>query len=93
MDINARVKALEGCPDALLVDVRTPEEYAESEADSNGEFAGIGVLVSLGKDGGIEVLRVDDGSPAKEAGLLVGDLVIAVEGDERELSLTAKGIA
>ena len=28
MDINARVKALEGCPDALLVDVRTPEEYA-----------------------------------------------------------------
>lgn len=58
----------------------TPEELANSNANAEGNYHGIGILVQRNEDGFIKVLRVYDDSPAKEAGLRVGDIIVAVDG-------------
>lgn len=45
-----------------------------------GQYRGIGVEITNDQDGNIKVLRVFDGSPAKNAGLQVGDIITAVNG-------------
>ena len=58
----------------------TPEEMeAELEA-SNGVYHGVGMLVSMTDEGGLRVVRVFKDSPAEQAGLLAGDLLLAVDG-------------
>jgi carboxyl-terminal processing protease len=50
-------------------------------SDSTGSFEGIGALVALNDDDILEIVQPFNGSPAEEAGLLSGDLVIAVDGE------------
>ena len=59
----------------------TPEELAQSNENDSGLYHGIGVLVQRTDDGFIQILRVYADTPAEEAGLMVGDLVVAVEGN------------
>ena len=56
-----------------------PEAYARDAEDTTGSYSGIGVLTSE-KDGRFIITRVYDTSPAKEAGLLTGDVILAVDG-------------
>lgn len=60
----------------------TPEEFETYERRSNGEFAGIGVEVRERKRVGLKITRVYDDSPARRAGLRVGDEIVAVGGRE-----------
>lgn len=60
----------------------TPDELATSNETSEGNYHGIGILVQQNDEGLIEVLRVYEGSPAKESGLRVGDMIVAVDGYE-----------
>jgi carboxyl-terminal processing protease len=56
-----------------------PGAYREFQASTSGEFSGVGLSVSQHKLG----LRVDavfDGSPAKKAGIRVGDVIVAADG-------------
>lgn len=55
------------------------EEFEEMMSDSNAEFEGIGLNV-IWSNNNIEIINVMPDSPALEAGLMPGDLVIAVEG-------------
>ncbi len=62
----------------------TAEEYALLTADTNAEMQGIGVSVIYNADYGlIEVISVMPDSPALEAGVEPGDLIVYV-GEEKE---------
>jgi carboxyl-terminal processing protease len=56
-----------------------PKSYAKFQLQQSGEFAGIGVQVTRTSDG-LRIVEVYDGSPAKEAKLAVGDVVVGVDG-------------
>ena len=70
----------------------TPEEYRQSLQGVSGEFEGIGAEIStqrpsdgtectpMGEDCQLVVVSPIDGSPAKKAGLLAGDVITAVDG-------------
>lgn len=60
----------------------TPDELTASNETSEGNYHGIGILVQRNDEGFIEVLRVYEGSPARESGLRVGDIIVAVDGYE-----------
>jgi len=57
----------------------TPEEYTDILESANGEYYGIGVLVTEDKDGTIQIVNVFSNSPAKEAGILKGDIIAGVD--------------
>ncbi|MET0602909.1 MAG: S41 family peptidase [Baekduia sp.] len=54
-----------------------PKSYAKFQLQQSGEFAGIGVQV-VRHNSGLRVVEVYDGSPAKEAKLAAGDIIVAV---------------
>ena len=56
-----------------------PEEFAEFQSDTEGQFAGIGVEVDV-RDDRVTVVAPIDGSPAATAGVLPGDQILAVNG-------------
>ena len=56
-------------------------EYAAYQEQMKNAYVGIGITVSATQDGtGIEVIKVTAGGPAEEAGILVGDVIVAIEG-------------
>ena len=59
-----------------------PSAYAEYEEDIQGEYAGIGVQVTLNEDKYIDVLTVFRDSPADKVGILPGDVLISVNGED-----------
>lgn len=56
-----------------------PDEADQLSELTEGRFSGVGMSV-IGVERGLRVARVFDGSPAKEAGMREGDVVIAVNG-------------
>ena len=56
------------------------EEWAEQQASASGNSIGIGVYVTVSESGEIYIAKVMDGSPAEKAGLLPGDIVVAIDG-------------
>ncbi|MBI2435715.1 MAG: S41 family peptidase [Candidatus Hydrogenedentes bacterium] len=57
--------------------------------DTKGEFFGIGVSIKPDDNNNIMVFAPIEGSPAAEAGLLPGDLIIAIDGISTEGMTTA----
>jgi carboxyl-terminal processing protease len=57
----------------------TPEEVAAQESGLSGEYVGIGVELTIRKDGPA-IVGVFEGSPAEKAGLRPGDRILAVDG-------------
>ena len=67
-----------------------PEQAALEASDTSGQFGGIGSMVEWSEeDLAVRITEPFPGSPAAEAGLVPGDLVIAVDGDPvSELGMT-----
>ncbi len=75
--------ALEGMIDGLgdvYADYMTAEEFDKLMETDSGEYRGIGILVEQPGEAGSRVLRVYEGAPAEEAGVLAGDLIVTVNG-------------
>jgi carboxyl-terminal processing protease len=64
----------------------TPEYFEELNVDTKGSFAGLGIEIST-KDDFIVVIAPIDDTPAAAAGILSGDLIVAIDGE------TTKGMA
>jgi carboxyl-terminal processing protease len=72
--INGMVSSLD--PHSSYMD---PKEFAELQSENHGEFAGVGV--ELTRDGdNIKVVSALDDTPASQAGIASGDLIVAIDG-------------
>jgi len=60
----------------------TAEQNQMIEEAMSGNYSGIGAIVALNKDNLVEITDIIAGGPAEEAGLLVGDIFIEVDGKE-----------
>ena len=61
----------------------TKEEYKALNEDTEGKYSGIGASVSQNpKTKIITIVNVFDNSPAKESGLLPGDIIYKIDGEE-----------
>lgn len=58
----------------------TPEEMASHDAQNEGAYVGVGLLVQNNAQGYIEIIRVYENGPADLGGAKPGDLIIAVDG-------------
>ena len=67
-------------------------EYRELLEDTAGSYPGIGIEVAATARG-IEVRQPIEGSPAAAAGLRMGDLIIAIDGNEVKADAVEKAIA
>lgn len=57
-------------------------EYESYREQMNNSYVGIGVTITVREDGlGFDIKQVEPGGPAREAGLLPGDVIVAVEGE------------
>ncbi|MBW7883150.1 MAG: S41 family peptidase [Caldilineaceae bacterium] len=59
----------------------SPEEAEQQESALEGSFEGIGAYVEQ-KDGKFRIVAPIHGSPAEEAGILAGDVVLMVNGED-----------
>ena len=59
----------------------SPEEAEQQESQLEGSFEGIGAFVE-GHETGFRIVAPIHGSPAEEAGILAGDIVLKVDGED-----------
>ena len=59
----------------------TEEAFEDLQSNTSGEFSGLGIEVGM-EDGYIKIVSPIDGSPAAEAGLLSGDLILKLDGKQ-----------
>ena len=66
------------------------DEYDEVMNNKNNTYVGIGITIMATQDGtGLEILKLEPEGPAREAGILPGDILTAVEGQSvKELGTT-----
>lgn len=56
------------------------DEYAAFMEQKNNAYVGIGITITTSEEG-YPVLKVTEGGPAEEAGLLAGDVIVEVNGN------------
>lgn len=56
-----------------------PAEFDEIRISSTGEYSGVGIEVAL-QDGVVKVLTPIEDTPAERAGVLAGDVILAIDG-------------
>jgi carboxyl-terminal processing protease len=74
--INGMLKSLDPHSSFLL-----PDAYKELRIDTKGEFSGIGIVITM-QEHRLTVISPIEGSPAYEAGIKAGDLIVKVDGEE-----------
>jgi len=58
-------------------------DFAAHMEQMNNAYVGIGITIQLAEDGtGLAVLKVNEGSSAQEAGMLAGDVIVEIEGQD-----------
>ncbi len=61
-----------------------PENVEEFQSAIDQSFAGLGVVITKSASQPLRVVRTIHNSPAQKAGLMVGDLIIEVDGESTE---------
>ncbi len=57
----------------------TPEMYEDMQADTHGEFGGLGIEITV-KDGALIIVSPIEDTPAHAAGIQAGDQIIMIDG-------------
>jgi carboxyl-terminal processing protease len=57
-----------------------PQAFDDLQDDTKGEFSGIGIVITL-KDGILTVVSPIEGTPAYEAGIHAGDIIVKIDGE------------
>lgn len=57
------------------------DEFEKMQQRTQGEFGGLGIEVTM-EDGYVKVIAALDDTPAMQAGILTGDLVVMIEGED-----------
>lgn len=60
-----------------------PQRYDDLRHDTEGQFGGLGVTISM-RDARIQIVDVIEDTPGAKAGLIPGDQLVAVEGESVE---------
>ena len=76
---NAAINGMVGSLNDPYTEYFTPDEYQQFEDQTQGTFVGIGVTIEP-QGGDLTVVSVLDNSPAQQAGIQAGDLIIAING-------------
>ncbi len=71
--IRGMVAALD--PHSAYLDT---DEFEEIRLSTMGSYPGVGIEV-VAEDAGVKILRPIEGSPAEEAGLLAGDVIVKID--------------
>ena len=56
----------------------SPELFKEMQTDTSGEFGGLGIEIGM-EAGVVKVISPIDGTPAEQAGIKAGDLIIRLD--------------
>jgi len=75
--VKGAVNAL-GDPYSLYMD---PKTYKEMMITTKGSFGGVGLVLGM-KDNVITVVAPIDGTPGEQAGILTGDRIVKIDGQE-----------
>ena len=90
--IDSLLKGMVGGIGDKYAEYYTPEEFDLLQNDTNGEMQGIGINIIYNADYQvIEVINVMPDSPALEAGILPGDLIVSVGIGENAEDVSALG--
>ncbi len=75
--------AIDGMVSSLdpFSDFFTPEQYNEFMSETEGEFGGVGIEITMEKGRPVVVAPIE-GTPAWKAGLRPGDIIIAIDGED-----------
>lgn len=57
------------------------EIFSEFKTDTTGKFGGVGIEITV-KDGMLTIISPIDGTPASHAGLLPGDVILRIDGED-----------
>jgi len=60
----------------------SPSEYKEFALTTNGNYAGVGSTVTTNSDGNVEFVKPFKNGPAYNAGVLPGDILCEVDGED-----------
>ena len=74
--INGMLTSLD--PHSSYMDAKS---YRDMQVQTRGEFGGLGIEVTQ-EDGIIKVVTPIDDTPASKAGILAGDLIVAIDGEQ-----------
>lgn len=58
-----------------------PKNFAEMQTETQGEFGGLGIVISV-KDRMLTVISPIDDTPAARAGIMAGDMIIKIDGKD-----------
>jgi len=58
-----------------------PDEVEQLQRSTQGKFTGVGIKISSDESQAVRVITPLQGTPAQRAGVLPGDLIVAVDGD------------
>ena len=65
-----------------------PGAYSEMQVETKGEFGGVGLEITIAKDGVLTVVAPMDDTPAAKAGLMPQDKIVKIDGEStRSVSL------
>ncbi|HPS28910.1 MAG TPA: S41 family peptidase [bacterium] len=65
----------------------TPKEFEEFTSSTEGNFGGLGIMISVNDDGEITVVSPMDGTPAMKAGIEANDVIVQID-DESAINMS-----
>ena len=77
--MEAAIKGMLSSLDSYTVYLN-PEQFADTQVNTKGEFAGLGIEVNM-EDGFVKVISPIDDTPAYRAGVKAGDLITYIDDD------------